>query len=226
MLVYVAEGIACFAGGFVWSSGGSKIYRLMEEMPPLLHIWSFLMVQGMAAEGFGLILASRELGTNSESKAFVSQALPETLALGVSCALHGVALVAGASISLGLLLVLPLAAGLGAISTTLTRRIRSCESSKERGLWTQLLVGHSLNLAGAAVLALLDNDCTGLSCITEYMPWESSPCRFGTSSPAGASCILPEWFNHAAVMHTTAILSCAVCVPALCGLLDCEDQKE
>lgn len=226
MLVYLAEGIACFAGGFMWSSGTNKTCRLMAELPPLVHMWCFIMIQGMAAEGLGLIMASRELGASSEgSRSFVSQALPETLALGVCCVFYGVALVAGASISIIYQFLLPLAAGLGAISTALTRRIRSCENSKERGLWTQLLVGHSLNLVGAAALGLLDNDCTGLGCITEFVPWESNPCRFGTANPVGSSCALPEWFNHAAVMHTTAILSCAVTVPALCGLLDCEDQK-
>lgn len=220
MCVYAAEGISCLAGGFMWSSGANKTCVLMAELEPATQMWCFLMIQGMCSEGLGLILASRELMCCSEGSPFLSQAMPETLTLAASCVLYGLALAGGASISLIYKFLMPLAAGLASVSVAFSRKISSSKSAEERRLWTRLLAGQSLNVFGAVVTAGLDNDCTGLGCITEGLPWESSPCRYGLSEPVGSSCPLPEWFNHAAVMHSTAILSCAVCVPALCGLLD------
>jgi len=218
MYVYVAEGVACLAGGFMWSSGANKTCALMGELEPATQMWCFLMIQGMCAEGLALILASRELAGGSEGQALLPRALPETMAFAASCILYGLALASGASISLIYKFLTPLAAGIVCISVALARKISGAETSDERRLWTQLLAGQSLNAVGAVVIASLDNDCTGLGCITEGLPWESSPCRYGLAEPAGHGCPLPEWFNHAAVMHSAAILSCAVCVPALRGL--------
>lgn len=98
-------------------------------------------------------------------------------------------------------------------------RVRLCWLSFSGPLENDCL-GSLLLLIGAAVFGILDNDCTGQSCLTEYLPWESSPCRWYTADPKGHSCPLPEWFNHCAVMHCFAIASCIITTLGVQGLLE------
>jgi len=86
--------------------------------------------------------------------------------------------------------------------------------------WMKIFLGSACNLIGAAAMGALDNDCTGMYCITEKLPWESSPCRWNIE-PRGHKCPLPEDFNHAAVMHVFAIIGVLLLVSGVEGLFMC-----
>lgn len=218
--VYLSEGLACFGGGFMWASGANKHARHMDELTFGQHVVCSVMMLGMVAEGLWLILTSRAMRMNSEDASFVSWAWPEKTAFTVCVALYFIGCAVGMPLTVAYQFLSILAVGLaGSLVSCLMAQLGS-SSSAERACWGQLVLGVSLNLVGAIELGLLDNDCTGAGCITEPLPWESSPCRFGSANPPGSSCPLPECFNHAAVMHLLATVSCGVCVPALCTLLD------
>jgi len=205
----------------MWAGGVNKRLSFMHEFPAAQQVACGAMMLGMVAEGLFLILTCRELWTSSDSGSLAAKALPEVLVL----AGLGVFYCIGCAINLPFWAMYQflhfLALGLVAMAVACFNEAANCSSSLERSCLWRLFMGESLNLGGAAVLTLLDNDCTGVSCITEPFPWESSPCRFGVVEPPGSTCPLPEWFNHGAVMHALAIVSCAICVPALCTLLEC-----
>ncbi|CAE8720147.1 unnamed protein product [Polarella glacialis] len=222
MGVYLSEGNACFGGGFMWASGINKRAHHLGQLTLGQHAACCLMVLGMVAEGLCLILTSRALLRTSEEEksSFISWAWPEAAAFAACCGLHAIGCLTSVSVTTPLQFLGVLAVGLAFFWCTCFKIWQVSGNAAERSCWSQLLGGATLNLIGAALLGMMDNDCTGLGCITELLPWESSPCRFGIATPPGSSCPLPEWFNHAAVMHVLAVVSCVASVPALCKLLD------
>eukprot|EP00930_Biecheleria_cincta_P076777 TRINITY_DN63999_c0_g1_i1.p1 TRINITY_DN63999_c0_g1~~TRINITY_DN63999_c0_g1_i1.p1 ORF type:complete len:274 (+),score=26.95 TRINITY_DN63999_c0_g1_i1:148-969(+) len=220
MSVYVMEGLACFGGGFMWSSGVNKHATHVGSLTAPQHVVCAIMMMGMVAEGLCLIMTSRELCRTTGKDSFISVLTPEGSALGVICIVYGLGCVANMSITMTYQLLAILAVGLAAMAAACFNEASRAADSSERACLWQLFGGQSVNLVGAAVLGLLDNKCTGVGCLTEPLPWEKSPCAFGTATPVGSTCPLPEWFNHAAVMHSLAIVSCTICVPALYTLLE------
>jgi len=204
----------------MWASGISKWATHMGQFTPFQHLACAVMMLGMVAEGLCLILTSRELKTPSDNTSLARQVRPEALAFAAACAAYCSGCMANMPIWLTFQFLLVLPVGIVAMGATCFNAATSAKDSVERGCLWRLLGGESLNLVGAALLGLLDQACTGVGCITEPLPWEASPCVFGTVDPVGSTCPLPEWFNHAAVMHILAIVSCAVCVPELCTLLE------
>eukprot|EP00931_Biecheleriopsis_adriatica_P003820 TRINITY_DN105581_c0_g1_i1.p1 TRINITY_DN105581_c0_g1~~TRINITY_DN105581_c0_g1_i1.p1 ORF type:complete len:275 (-),score=46.96 TRINITY_DN105581_c0_g1_i1:28-852(-) len=221
MGVYLSEGLACFAGGFMWASGANKHANFMGELSWVSYAACCPMILGMAAEGIFLILASRALSNPCEDTPFLSWARLEMSCLAVCSALYFMGCWLNMSFTLTYQFLAPLAFGLAKFLLECIRAYqRSAAASLEASCWLRVLAGAALNMLGAAVLGLLDNDCTGIRCITEPLPWESSPCRYGTAVPPGSSCPLPEWFNHAAAMHVLAIFSAILAVPSLLKLRD------
>lgn len=204
----------------MWSSGINKHATHVGTFTVSQHMACATMMMGMVAEGLCLIMTSRELKRSSSKDSFMSVLTPEGSALAGVCVVYSIGCVANMSLTTTYQFLAPLAAGLAAMAAACFNEATKATNSAERSCLWQLLVGEFVNLVGAAVLGLLDNKCTGVGCITEPLPWEESPCAFGTATPVGSTCPLPEWFNHAAVMHLLAIISCAICVPALCTLLD------
>lgn len=89
-----------------------------------------------------------------------------------------------------------------------------------RAAWRLVTVSILLNLVGAATMGSMSNDCDGMNCVTEFLPWEDSPCRFVKAKPQGSTCPLPEAFNHAAVMHVVCIVACRFSVAGLTRLVN------
>mmetsp|Transcript_23377 Transcript_23377/g.51632 ORF Transcript_23377/g.51632 Transcript_23377/m.51632 type:complete len:311 (+) Transcript_23377:68-1000(+) len=217
---FLSEGFSCFFGAFMWLSGANQNSRI--------HIVDFVqacpMIVGMAGEALALLLVANTMRTTMKPKTF--EAFGYALAAAIVMAFFYVGFIyfGGLPVSLTLQPCTLLAV---AFPLLLVRCLENSfgeaagASGAARSHWRRLLAGTVLNLCGAASLGTMDNDCTGRSCISEFLPWESSPCRWVTAEPMGSTCPLPEWFNHAAVMHIFCIVACFLSVSALCGLLDC-----
>ena len=207
----------------MWSWGTNKHLYHTRDLDLSEHVVCFFMIIGMYAEGLMLILASIAI-RSCDGKPLAVWTCRITVVLIGGMAFYVCAAVANSrcSIVLQLLLVLPVGIGRAALvcAGNMMKTVPAQASSPEQTYWRWLFTGAVLNLAGAGVLAGMDNDCTAPSCITELLPWSPQPCRFATASPPGSSCPLPEWFNHAAIMHVLAIASCGCCAVGLRGLFD------
>jgi len=93
-------------------------------------------------------------------------------------------------------------------------------SKRANRSWMLMFVGHALAFCGTTVVYFLDQDCHGPSCMSRVLPWRRS-CHWLETQPPGASCPLPENFNHLAVMHVFYIASILPTTRGLQGLLDC-----
>lgn len=225
MGVFLAEGVACFGGGFMWSSGTNKVSEYPRDLSASELFVNFLMIVGMAAEGLMLILTHIALRDGIDWGSFLVCSKWVGVAFVGCCSFYWLVALMDWPFNVALQLVNTLPCGLLLMLFSCVSNLRESSDAVEVQSWCQVCAGIVLNLIGAAVLGVLDNDCTGISCITEYIPWESSPCRYAVAVPHGASCPLPEWFNHSAIMHVCAIASCVVTVRGLRGLLDCGWQS-
>jgi len=226
MWAYVSEGASCICGGFLWSTGVNFKQHSSEYTWLDLCIVSGTVI-GMTLEAVALIAASQALTKNMDMTSFQVWVLAfrSVLILLVvymvwlfaieapgSCFLQPCSLLAAAFP----LLLQPCYKHARASGTT-----PGGKTSADFA-WRNVTLGNVLSLAGLVLLAGLDNTCSGASCITEYLPWETSPCRWNSVVPKGASCPLPMWFNHAALMHILCACGCAVSVSGLLGLAECK----
>lgn len=221
MSVFVAEGLACFGGGFMWSWGINKFSAYPRTLGAADLLVSFMMIVGMATEGLLLILTHFALRPDMSDASFATCFKCIGLCCFLCCMWYWLVACMDWPFNVALQELNVLPCGLLSMLFSCIANVRATEDAIRGASWRKLLIGVLLNLAGAVALSVVDNDCTGVSCITEYLPWESSPCRYATTVPQGASCPLPEWFNHSAIMHLFAIASCIVSVLGLQGLLDC-----
>jgi len=220
MGAFVAEGISCFGGGFMWCWGLNKLYYPSTLNGPKDIAALVTMTSGMAAEGLLLILTHLALRADVSEASFGRWVKVIGLSILGCCGFPFIVIYMDWPYNIALQAIHFLPIGVVAITSSSTAYMYSCGGSPFQGPWRLLCLGSFILLTGAAIFGIPDNDCTGRSCITEYLPWESSPCRWYTADPKGSSCPLPEWFNHSAVMHCFAIASCIITTLGVQGLLD------
>jgi len=220
MGVFVAEGLSCFGGGFMWGWGLNKLYYPSTVSGPKDIAALVTMTSGMAAEGLFLILTHLALRADVGEAGFGRWKKAVGICTLACCAFPLLVVYMDWPYNVALQEIHFLPVGVAAISSSSVAYAYDSRGSAFQGHWRTLCLGSFLLLIGAAVFGIPDNDCTGRSCITEYLPWESSPCRWYTAVPKGSSCPLPEWFNHSAVMHCFAIISCIVTTVGVQGLLE------
>eukprot|EP00929_Paragymnodinium_shiwhaense_P015228 TRINITY_DN123286_c0_g1_i1.p1 TRINITY_DN123286_c0_g1~~TRINITY_DN123286_c0_g1_i1.p1 ORF type:complete len:275 (-),score=49.18 TRINITY_DN123286_c0_g1_i1:105-929(-) len=227
MAVFLAEGLACLTGGFIWSAPElQETVRLLTDMDGKDLFFTTVTILGMAAEGFALLVAAR--ATSSGATDDDVRWFAQLMALMWVALLPAYALMVAMSMSPGVAYQLFQALPLGIVAVTVGnwKNAQAAKDEETKTCWMRLFFAEALNLVGAGFMGAFDNDCMGASCISEVYPWESNPCRYITTTPPGATCPLPQSFNHAAVMHVCAIISVIVSVPALCRLLEVGWQPE
>lgn len=217
----MAGSVACVCGCVMWAM------ELNFKHPHELEVWQVVVGDGMAlgmfGEALGLLAACMGMSPLVDDRSFNRWAQISVLLELLCCIYLVVGHMTGLSISYLLLPCASIGAALGALVCLAGAHSWGlvAASSEARVGWRWVFVGSVLTLVGAAVLGAWDSDCAGPYCFTESFPWESSPCRWNTASPQGSSCPLPEVFNHAAVMHTFAIVGVTLMSHGLQGLLAC-----
>eukprot|EP00928_Gymnodinium_smaydae_P033405 TRINITY_DN23938_c0_g3_i1.p1 TRINITY_DN23938_c0_g3~~TRINITY_DN23938_c0_g3_i1.p1 ORF type:complete len:394 (-),score=24.97 TRINITY_DN23938_c0_g3_i1:193-1374(-) len=215
---YLAESVSCMCGGFLWSTGLNL--KSSNEYTPLDIFICTGVVIGMALEGIALVAATHAMTKCIDEKAFARWCLVFQLFIALIPLYSAILYSNGVPGSLYLQPCLTLGAGFPLLFIPCYKNVTTTYPDSLVGSsWRLLTTGHCLNLVGLLVMASLDNACTGASCITEYLPFHSSPCQWN-SVPVGASCPLPSSFNHAAIMHILCCHACSMTSSALVALAD------
>lgn len=188
-------------------------------------------VVGMALEGIALMGASQALSTKMNMSSFQSWSIGFQAALVALVCYMVACFVIGAPGSFYLQPCQLLGVAFPMLLPACYKNALMSEgdagySASAVRAWRRITAGNVLNLVGLVLMASLDNSCSGVACITEYLPWEASPCRWVASVPKGSSCPLPADFNHAAVMHIVCAIGAAVSVSGLVGLVDSQWEPQ
>jgi len=213
--------IACFGGSFMWAL--ELNLRLGQEMKFWEIIIGDVMAIGMFGEALGLFAACVGMLPSVDDQAFNKWAQASVFLELLCCLYMAVGHLMGLPFSYLLLPFASVGAALVAlVCLSGAHAVGVVPVAHEaKSPWQWVFLGSVVTFAGAAVMGACDNDCAGPYCVTEPFPWESSPCRWNLATPPGSSCLFPEAFNHAAVMHTFAMVGVSMMAHGLQGLLAC-----
>lgn len=219
----VSGGLSCVSGGFMWGWG---INKRADEMTVLDMAICDGVILGMFGEALALIAAWLGFRGDVGDRSFKSFSHFAVLLWMGTLVWTAYGHLTGVSNSWLLLPCASMGPALLCLVTLAGKNALGGESAPgpiaeiSQDNWMKIFVGSICNLIGAVALGALDNDCTGMYCITEKLPWESSPCRWNLE-PRGHKCPLPEDFNHAAVMHVFAIIGILLSASGVQGLFTC-----